>query len=103
MSGDEVFLEATLDNDGQLNTSSDEGWNIYHTCKKSSKAPVDLVTKMRASLNVLIDRIHPSLTFPFLCVTALPTKKFVMYILHGFTRGMGKIVEFRNLQSTFRM
>jgi hypothetical protein len=57
LTGDEMFLEAVLDGDGNLAPNSKDGWNIYHKVAMEQKSETHPETHLRTDLDIKIDHI----------------------------------------------
>ena len=81
-----MFLEQILDGSDILFPTSEEGWNIYSKCPKSSKAHTSS-DALRTSLGKIIDREHPESLFDVVL-----SENIVMCILHAITRCTEKLL-----------
>jgi len=87
LTGDEMFLEHILDDEGDLNPTSESGWNIYCKTDRASKATV-ADSKLRTDLVLEMDRVHP-----YTLLDKIPLDRTVLCLLHGATLIVEKLLD----------
>lgn len=86
VTGDEMFLEALLDGNNQLNPTSSLGWNIYAQCSLESKQSTS-TRGFRTELKASINRQCPTSI-----LKSVPLENYVFCLLHGLARSVEKLL-----------